>query len=115
MVQAFAWPTRSRPFLAMAPKKGHVPKHVKGQRNLFGGTVGDSPLPTALLTPAEAAESRLEKQAWRRAAGKGKGKGKRKRAAGKSKGDGKGGGMDWGRVCMLSWAGRATLGETHQA
>ena len=109
MVQAFAWPTRSRPFLAMAPKKGHVPKHVKGQRNLFGGTVGDSPLPAALLTPSEAAVCRLQKQAWARAAGKGKGKGKR--AAGKGrgrgnapvKGKGKGGGMDWGRVCMLSW------------
>ena len=80
----------------MAPKKGHVPTHVKGQRDLFGGRVNDAPLPAALLTPAESAMWRQQKhhaRATRYALAK--------RAAGKRKG--KSGGMDWGRVCMLSW------------
>ena len=89
---------------------------------MFGGTVGDEPLPAALLTPAEAGEARRSQGEARAAAGKGKGKGKRPvkgkgrgNAPVKGKGKGKGGGMDWGRVCMLSRVGRTTLGETHQA
>ena len=61
--------------VAMAPKPMR-PKHVPGQRDLFGHCVApDSPLPVALLTPAEAVVARAQAAEWAR--GKGSGKGNR--------------------------------------
>ena len=52
----------------MAPKirvpKTRPPKHVPGQRDLFGRVVApDSPLPVALLTPAEAVVAKAQARA----------------------------------------------------
>ena len=61
--------------VAMAPKTMR-PKHVPGQRDLFGRSVApDSPLPVALLTPAEALVAKAQAAEWAR--GKGSGKGNR--------------------------------------
>ena len=49
--------------VAMAPRS-RVPKHVPGQRNLYGHSVApDSPLPVALLTAAEAVVAKAQARA----------------------------------------------------
>ena len=81
--------------VAMAPKTMHL-KHVPGQRDLFGRSVApDSPLPVALLTPAEAVVAKAQAAAWAAkenggSGGRGKGSGKGKHGGGGGRGNGSG-------------------------